>query len=271
MNELNLHQSVRNQLISASKKMPHALLLAGSAGVGLQTIAKKMAKSLAKHFILVEPDEKGTISIETIRDLYTKTRSKQIEKQMIIIDDADAMSIAAQNAFLKLLEEPTDQTSFLLTTHMPERLLSTIRSRVQLINIQQITPNQTEQQLDALKVSDKRKRQQLAFIAMGLPAELSRLTQDEEYFSEQASLAKNAREFLSSKQYDRIVSINKISSDRDQAIQLIDHIARILKYSLQNNAKSNLALQLDKTLQTAESIKNNGHVRTQLLQLAISL
>lgn len=271
MNELNLHQSVRNQLISASKKMPHALLLAGSAGVGLQTVAKEMAKSLTKHFILVEPDERGTISIETIRDLYTKTRSKQIERQIIIIDDADAMSIAAQNAFLKLLEEPTDKISFLLTTHAPDRLLGTVRSRVQSINIQHITPSQTEQQLNTFGVNNKVKRQQLAFIASGLPAELARLAQDEEYFNEQASLAKKAREFLGSKQYDRLVAIHKISSDRNQAIQLIDHIARILKYSLQNNAKPNLALQLDKALQTAEAIKNNGHVRTQLLQLAISL
>ncbi len=271
MKNLSLHQSVLKQLTATSKKMPHALLLAGSGGVGLKTIAQEIAKPLTKHLITVEPDEKGTISIESIRDLYTKTRAKQTSRQIILIDDADAMSVAAQNAFLKLLEEPTEHTSFLLTTHSPDRLLSTIKSRVQFINIQQITPSQTEEHLNILEVTDKRKRQQLAFIAAGLPAELFRLTQDEEYFNEQADLARKAREFLSSKQYDRLVTAYKVGADRDQAVQLVDHIARILKYSLENNAKRSLALQLDKALQAAESIKHNGHVRTQLLKLAISL
>ncbi len=271
MQNLSLHKASANQLAAASQALPQALLLAGPTGVGLKTIAQEITKPLTKHLLVIEPDDKGTIGIEVVRELYTKTRSKQTEQQIIVIDDAEAMSTAAQNAFLKLLEEPTEKTSFLLTSHSPDRLLSTIRSRVQLVNIQPLTPSQTEQHLDALEVADSKKRQQLTFIAVGLPAELFRLTQGEDYFSEQADLARKAREFLSSKQYNRLLIAHQIGASRDQAVQLLDHVVRILKYSLENSAKRSLALQLDQALQTAESIRSNGHVRTQLLKLALSL
>ena len=271
MNQPVLHKTTANQLAATSKNLPHAVLLAGPSGVGLLTIAKNMAKSLASQFLVIAPDEKGTIGIEIVRELYTKTRTKQTQQQIIIIDDADAMSLAAQNAFLKLLEEPTRYTSFLLTSHAAERLLGTVRSRTQLISIQAVTPAQTEQYLNSLKVSNARQSQQLKFIAAGLPAELFRLISDEAYFSEQASLARTARQFLSSKHYDRLILVHRFGNSREQASQLLEHVMRILKYSLEESAKQSLALQLDKTLKAAELIKNNGHIRTQLLRLALGL
>jgi DNA polymerase III delta prime subunit len=116
---------------------PQSLLLSGYTGVGLLTIAR----ALADVFITDElhpqdsknniDDQSGTITVEMIRGLYDKTRAKYTKKQVIIIDNADRMSHGAQSAFLKLLEEPNSQIHFILTAHAPQKLLSTIRSRVQ--------------------------------------------------------------------------------------------------------------------------------------------
>ncbi len=51
--------------------------------------------------------------------------------KVALVTDADAMRVEAANAFLKLLEEPTPQTVFILTTTRPDRLLPTIASRCQ--------------------------------------------------------------------------------------------------------------------------------------------
>ena len=51
--------------------------------------------------------------------------------KVAVVIDADLMRVEAANAFLKLLEEPTPQTVFLLTTARPDRLLPTIASRCQ--------------------------------------------------------------------------------------------------------------------------------------------
>ncbi len=53
--------------------------------------------------------------------------------KVIRVDPADAMNVAAANALLKTLEEPTARTRFLLVTHRPDALPATIRSRCQAV------------------------------------------------------------------------------------------------------------------------------------------
>jgi len=53
----------------------------------------------------------------------------EAEGKVYILPEADAMNTAAQNAFLKLLEEPPAFDTFLLCAENPERLLPTVRSR----------------------------------------------------------------------------------------------------------------------------------------------
>jgi len=50
--------------------------------------------------------------------------------KVFILEDADAMLPSSSNALLKTLEEPNEDTYFLLMTHHPDRLLPTIRSRL---------------------------------------------------------------------------------------------------------------------------------------------
>src|SRR5690606_41517756 len=66
--------------------------------------------------------------LKIIRRLYDLARTKG-SKKYIIIDYAETMAKPAQNAFLKLLEEPNDQIHFILLSHQPQSLLPTIMSR----------------------------------------------------------------------------------------------------------------------------------------------
>ncbi|MAF97965.1 MAG: ATPase [Micavibrio sp.] len=54
--------------------------------------------------------------------------------RIVIIDDADTMNRNAQNALLKILEEPPEKTLLILVTHRLGALIPTIRSRTQLLN-----------------------------------------------------------------------------------------------------------------------------------------
>lgn len=55
--------------------------------------------------------------------------------RVVIIDSADDMNIPAANALLKSLEEPPARTLFLLVSHIPGRLLATIRSRCRRLQL----------------------------------------------------------------------------------------------------------------------------------------
>lgn len=84
--------------------------------------------------IQVNQDASG-ITIETIRNLQSDFSQKPYVEshKIVILYDAQSMNIVCQNALLKSLEEPPAHLQLILVTSSPSVLLSTIRSRCQLI------------------------------------------------------------------------------------------------------------------------------------------
>ncbi len=271
--DLLLHETTK-KLVEAYISAPKpGLLLSGDTGVGLGTLARAIASELVQHstdVVLVEPDEKGTIPIERVRRLFVDTRDVHRSKQVVIVDDIDKMSYDAQNAFLKLLEEPTDSVFFILTSHNAEALLPTISSRVHAIEVRLVASVDAQSLLRKLHISDATKLQQMLFLASGLPEELTRLAKNEDYFSEQSKAIRLARDFLAGSPYDRLVVANNFTN-RVDALQFIGLIARLLDFSNKKNIGS-LEEKTVTALETAaERISSNGHVRTQLINLSFSV
>ena len=141
-------------------RMPQALLLSGIKGLGKRHFAHtlgafilcqspdKVIKQLpcghcqscqwmeAKHhpewFSIVPLDKSLTISIDQIRELTTlmQLTPHYAKKKWILIEESDRLTPAASHALLKILEEPTASTSFILVTAFKNRLLPTIKSRL---------------------------------------------------------------------------------------------------------------------------------------------
>lgn len=271
---LQLHPASQTQVDRLVGSLPQSLLLSGPKGVGLAALAKQIAGKNLAGFIQPqnakgEVDQEGNISVEMIRDLYSSTRSKQKNARIIIIDDANRMSPSASGAFLKLLEEPTEHTHFVLTSHQPQALLPTIASRVQEVKIQSLDSAQSEEYLTILGISDKTKRIQLQFIASGLPAEMFRLVNDGEYFAKKAELMSDARSLLTAKAYDKLLLIQKYQSSRELALQLLDSALIIARRGISAKPQQALVSQLDMLLETRENIAKNFNVRLQLTRLVL--
>lgn len=141
-----LMRSVRTGRIS------HAYLIAGARGSGKRTLANLLVQALfctgeekpcsacpaCKRFLSGNhPDvrtvrAKGkSISVEEIRNLIDYLSNKPYEGgyHAVVVEDADRMTVSAQNALLKTLESPAGDTVFFLLTDAPSSLLSTVRSR----------------------------------------------------------------------------------------------------------------------------------------------
>lgn len=84
---------------------------------------------------------KGSLGIDGVRRIAPfmhKTASFD-GWRVVIVDDADTMTNEAQNAILKVLEEPPARTILLLVCHRPGMMIPTIRSRARVVHFQPLS------------------------------------------------------------------------------------------------------------------------------------
>lgn len=272
------HPDTLNDLEAIASRMPHAIGLFGEKGVGLFTAAHYIAAQAKATIDVVLPEkqeridmEEGTITIDIVRRLYRLTQGKNTTPRCIVITAADTMSHEAQNAFLKLLEEPTAKTSFILLIHNKERLLPTVLSRLQHYTIRPVTDKQSDLLLTSLGVSDEARRRQLLFIASGRPALLTRLSQNEKLFSEEAELLRQARTFVQGTQYDRLVVCHTVKDSRDKAIRLVEHAMTIIRFDIltRKSADDTVVALLSALERALERLASNANIRLALAEAAL--
>ena len=126
------NEDVIDSLRSVIARDSHAFLMHGPAGCGKTTLGRIIARELGcKGQDLVELDSADFRGIETIRSVRRNVDYKPLEskRRVWILDEAHALTNDAQNALLKVLEEPPPWVAFILCTTAPHKLLPTIRSR----------------------------------------------------------------------------------------------------------------------------------------------
>ena len=91
----------------------------------------RIARGLHPDVLFLEPNDKGNIKIDPVREVIERSGYRPFEGRwrVTLIDQADALEWSAQNALLKVLEEPPSSSVFLLVTALPDLLLPTVRSR----------------------------------------------------------------------------------------------------------------------------------------------
>lgn len=263
-----LNPATQRIIETLNQDLPQALLLSGPDGIGFAGVVELLAKD--RQVIMLQPEKddqidlkKGSITIEMIRDLYDLLKTRTDRARLIVLRDADTMGIPAQNAFLKLLEEPGDGINFVLLSHKPNQLLPTIRSRVQKIEVKPVPKQASEALLDELGVKDPTKRTQLLFIAEGLPALLTELANDETAFQSRAQIIRDARSLLTERTYEKLKIAESYKDRREDTLTLLTDMAKLLKRSPDS------LQQIDKILQIYERIAANGNIRLQLASLVV--
>ena len=118
-----------------NKNFSHSYIFSGIKGIGKYTFAKDFAKciledSMMQDYYELGPDGKS-IKVAQIRELQNVINIKPTfsKKSVYIIDDADLMTIEAQNSLLKTLEEPPEYAVIILIVHNERSILSTVKSR----------------------------------------------------------------------------------------------------------------------------------------------
>jgi DNA polymerase-3 subunit delta' len=207
--ELFGHAEAAQMLAAAARsgRLHHAWILAGPKGVGKATLAWRFARALLAHGAAACPDDlavpeehpvRRQIAALTHPDLTLIRRTWDVDKKrfrvelpvdevrrlhgffsrhssyggarIAIVDAADDMSRSAQNALLKILEEPPAGALLLLISHAPGGLLPTTRSRCRMLTLRRLKGEAMQHALATLAPeADEAERAILAALADGAP------------------------------------------------------------------------------------------------------
>ncbi len=156
------HKATEQARIWIRNKSGQALLISGAPGSGKQALAKDLAQSIlcqntkdgqacgscaaCRYFIarshpdyieMLPAEGEKTLKVAQIREqvLSDVIKKPQIGQSKVYLISADALNEQGQNALLKTLEEPPPYVYIILTIASEEKLLPTVRSRVQPLKL----------------------------------------------------------------------------------------------------------------------------------------
>lgn len=144
-----------NQL--ETKTFQHGYLFTGPAGTGKTTSARIFANMInAGKGNPIEVDAASNSGVDNIRQIIEDAKRKPLdaEYKIFIVDECHSLSSGAWQALLKTLEEPPKFTIFIFCTTNPEKIPSTILSRVQRYNFQKISNEGIADRLSAILIME---------------------------------------------------------------------------------------------------------------------
>lgn len=272
------HQKTIEDLKNLHKSghLGHGYIFFGPAMVGKRTIALAFGKFLEKgEFALPGPDEVlqdlklidvaymksldadasgETIGIDAVREVknFLWQKPNTSARRTLIIDNADLLTTEAQNALLKITEEPPASSLLILVTSDPDAILPTIVSRLPKLYFGTVPKAAIEAWLtsaDGQKLA-KTKAAPSAARALGKPGLAWRLASDEA-FRDRLELAEK---FLKTPPAARKEFIKKLIDPDDFSMrEFLDAVVTALAWAEPSGAK---AAQWHKALRLSENAGN---------------
>jgi DNA polymerase III delta prime subunit len=291
LNNLLLHPQSKLQLKNTLNNPPQALLISAIAGSGKKTLSAALAAELLKlppagnindypyYFHVRRLKNKNDISIAQIREtvdaLKLKVPGSKIIKRLIFIEDAQFLSIPAQNALLKNLEEPNPDTVFLLSVNSVQNVLPTISSRTQRLELQPVSLIDAKAYWDdKFAASSIESAWRLSGGSIGLMHAL--LNKNEDHPLKKA--VDDAKELIRASKYQRLLQADRTSRNKDQFVLLLDALSRTLSFLQQTAVKNNKEAQSKNILisrkaikESSEALDTNANPRLVALKLVMSL
>lgn len=263
-------KSLQNSI--KTNKISHSYLFTGEESIGKKMVALVFAKTLlckknlinpcnncsscvkfntGNHpdFFLIEPDNKY-IRKNQIEEIIENTMTKPMEseKKIFIIDDSYKMNKAAQNSFLKTLEEPPKFVNFILISTRSTNLLPTIVSRCEIIKF---FPIEKEKIIELLTTKYNKSRESGEFISSfsrGRVGKAIELATSEDFFNKRDKIIEIVDQVVKGDKFKIFHSQDFFKDNKENYEELLDIILYWFRDLLiyKELGESNLLINKDK-------------------------
>lgn len=246
------HKNIIDYIRSAVQedKVSHAYILNGEKGAGKKMLANLFATTLlcekagpdpcnechscrqaesGNHpdIIKVTHEKPNTISVDDIREQVNNTiliKPYQGPYKIYIIPQADMMSVQAQNALLKTIEEPPEYAVIMLLTENADTLLPTIASRCVMLKLRNIKDTLIKKYLmETMEVPDYKADMCTAFAQGNMGRAI--LLANSEYFNEVREEAVQLLKYIQEMELSEIIeAVKRITSYKLEINDYLDII-----------------------------------------------
>jgi len=237
----------------------------------------------------------NVIKLSSIRELRRESSLSLAgtKRRVVVISRADEMNEESSNALLKTLEEPSTETTFILTTAHPDRLLPTIRSRCHVLRLDLLSSEEIKRALERSAPVSGENAELVAHLALGsYTRALGLLTED--IAAERRRVVEFVRLVLGGSFVKLMERIDELSAskDRDLIVRFLNLITvwfrdvlvlregcTILNIDQRADLESFLAKFpdvdvppiLDEVNRTVSLVERNGYIPLALVRLSIRL
>jgi hypothetical protein len=279
---LVLHPRTAVTLAEYLKQPALPLLITGPVGVGKATVAAYVTVRLVpapnQYLHVIRPEDSKSIPIEAVRNLQHVLTLKvpgsreNAVRRVAVIEDAHRLTAEAQNALLKTLEEPPDDTAILLTAPASDSVLPTIQSRVRQLAVLPPPAAELEAYFVTLGYGQLAIQKALALSGElpGLAAAL--LEQDDSHPLMTATV--HARGILQSTTYDRLLLVDGLSKQKELCQDILFILMQMSRIALARSASVQATERWRKILhasyEAGEELRHNAQTKLVLTNLMLA-
>lgn len=237
------HEEIAENLIENVRRgmAQHAYIFEGDRGVGADLCAKLFAATLVcereesapcsvcnscllakaethPDIYMVTPAEgKKNITVDKVREIVKDAYTKPYEKgkKVYIISYGDDMNEQAQNAFLKVLEEPPQYAAFIILAENYESLLQTVRSRCTRIQFPPISDKKIQEYIERHFPEETEKSKFLVQYAGGILGNVEKILGTENFTDLRQSALLKLECLLSARKTDAYIVAEFLEENKE--------------------------------------------------------
>lgn len=254
LSDLAANAELKYELAEAMRNssLPHAIIIEGEKGCGRSSLAGilagyavctssgerpcgvcanciKAAKGIHPDIFTADGSKAGELNIEAVRSIRTDAYIKPNEapNKVYILLNCEKMLPAAQNAFLKVLEEPPRNVMFIMTALSASNLLQTVRSRSRVMTLYPPSVSEAAEVLLRLRpdVSPEIIQQAAADCCGNIGAALELIENGGE--EEKKTAEDILRAVTQTSEYPLLLLTSSIARDRAFAVSVLDRLCSL--------------------------------------------